>query len=1114
MLVVLAPPGADAVLDRLRAWSHARILEPLLWWDAGSDDARLLKNGEVGDESNIAAVLAKERVDPDDVRAVGYIAGGPLSREDVESAIDALAERFARLRKVLAFGKGPEQAALVIVPSTPRSRFHGIEEHMGGFRPVVVVAPEDRRHPFDANFLAHPADEMVEAHVAHALVALGGAQATPIPQVPPIVGLADTSLDHLGGVFVTRSFSRMLDLGYLVDHVASQVLRPGRGWPNPDPLEFDRKELSEEQIDALVEGYFAAHADVLELTSVDPVRPAPPRKLGLWEALRAVAHYLWRSLQKKPVEWLDTKVGGLYDSFAQRLEALAPGSGIEVQRWREEGVTLGEAAHRAHSAIDPHIPDGAVGPTWRDLWRLSIGLVDGAERPQWVPTGVLRSGELKQLAADPDQIVPDPLDLPPSSKGLENVQACDPERWDPLVKSGFAAEPSDSIQELSDDALAALREQLQGYYMPRSTSLLWKIGVRLASNRGLAELERSAPPPEEWPDPGRVEVELASKAKRYRRGFLFNATLLTGVALVGGTVMLSTGHPLWSKVGVWGGEVFLWLVGIALLWRRADRRESADVSETIEEHYELVNRTVVAMYRRVDAVRLGRRYAEYKHWAEIVGHFVHRPFVSVSSSPVEPVPDVDPETLPAAFTVGVGLVDDEELLRAGAEIQRGIFNPSWLRDFADGVMRNVMTDLLTRQGIDAELSGQALPDPFPDVQNEEGSPRRSFLQAVKEGHHRSIDSSPITQHFLQHLGAMASRRFAKTVVDLRDERVQRSFGPTATWVGLPTDGEALASAVRPVVVKVLVSAPDGNTMGSGVVVGPNGLAVTNAHVIDGAATLRVELPGGQQVEARVAARSTTTDLAVVEFTPPSRLPVARIAGSSPAQGAMVVLAGHPFDFDGEPTLTWGLVSASHRKVDLGDGQITVLQTSYPAAGGASGSPVFDLDGKVVAIHVGGLSPDRDEWRGDFVSYAVPVEEVNALLASIGAAPDSSIAPLRYERARRTPATMDDPMEQDVEAFLAALQPAERPALNPTMWTRGTLEQAQVASVLPRDVPNAESPLRTSVGELQFLRPARVWLSRTEVTSPTELTRLVPFAPESGDLHDDDGPQPDADPSQF
>lgn len=1111
MLVVLAPAKADDVLQRLRDWSHARILEPILWWEPGGESARLLSDGELGDLENVAAVLAARQVDPSEVRAVGFLAGGPVDHEQARLSLSDVVVRFGRLRNVLPFGKGPDQPGLIIAPRTPHTRF-AIEDHFGSFRPIVVVAAEDRSHPLDANLLNDADEEALAAHVAHALVALGGAQATPIPQTPPIVTLAAEAVDHLGQVFVTRSFSRVLDLGYIVDHVASHVLRPGSGWPNPDPLQFDRKELSDEQVEGLVEGYFTTYTDVLGPKVVEPIRPDPPRKLGLWDALKAVARYLWGAIQGKPILWLNTKVSGLYDSLAERLEQLAPGSGIQVRRWREDGVSLGAAAHRAFASFDVHVPDGAVGPAWRDLWLLSLGLTDGSERPEWIVPGLLRSGELKQLASDPDQLVPDPLKLPPSSKGLAEVQACDPERWDPLVKSGFASDPSDSSAELTDDELTVLREQLQGYYLPRSRSLLWKIGLRLASNKAVALKESVAPEEEEWPDPVEVEADLAAKAKRYRRGFLIKSLLLTVAAVVGGTVMLATAHPLWAKVAVWGSELLLWLVAIALLWRGTDRKEAADGREALEHYYSLVNRTIRAMHRRADFVRLERRYEEYKHWAEILGHFLHHPFVALSSRPVDPIPDVDPDTLPAAFTVGVGLADDQEILRAAATIQRGIFNPSWLRDYAEGVQRTVMTELQARQGIDAELTGEPLPDPFPDVQSDPGSPRRVLLSAVKAGNHRSIDSSPLTPHFLDSLGALETRRFASTVVGLKDDRAQGTFGITATWVGLPTGTEALTAAVRPLVVKVLATRPDGSTAGSGVVVGANGIVVTNAHVVDGAMSIRIELAGGQQVEAKLTKQSPTTDLAVLEFTPPHQMPVARLSGSSPAQGAMVVLVGHPFAFEGEPTLTWGLIAASHRSVDLGGGMINALQTSYPAAGGASGSPVFDLNGNVVGIHVGGRKHEPDEWRGDFISYAIPIEEVNALLSSVGAAPDPSVAPLRYESV--TPDAHENLMEFEAKEFLAALDPAERPALDPAMWKLGTYQQAQVNTVLPGSVPSAESPLRETVGALGFLRPSRVWVSRTEVTAPTDRSVVVPFIAEPEDDDERDGEVPRQSPTQF
>jgi len=189
--------------------------------------------------------------------------------------------------------------------------------------------------------------------------------------------------------------------------------------------------------------------------------------------------------------------------------------------------------------------------------------------------------------------------------------------------------------------------------------------------------------------------------------------------------------------------------------------------------------------------------------------------------------------------------------------------------------------------------------------------------------------------------------------------------------------EELAAKVSPCVVQIFVTgyAPpeeqqEGGTgepaiersSGSGVIVDPDGYIVTNAHVVENATRLEVELPvaatagaparsilkrRGRLVSAKLVAVDRETDLAVVKVEA-SGLPTVTFGDSDSLEPGQIVLAfGSPLGL--ESTVTMGVVSAVARQLEPEDPMI-YIQTDAPINPGNSGGALVDTDGKLVGIN--------------------------------------------------------------------------------------------------------------------------------------------------------------------
>ena len=167
--------------------------------------------------------------------------------------------------------------------------------------------------------------------------------------------------------------------------------------------------------------------------------------------------------------------------------------------------------------------------------------------------------------------------------------------------------------------------------------------------------------------------------------------------------------------------------------------------------------------------------------------------------------------------------------------------------------------------------------------------------------------------------------------------------------------------------------------GSGFIVDPSGVIVTNRHVIDHATKIEVALADGTELPARVIGSDELTDVAVIQVTSPTSLPAVAWGDSRAVEvGDWVLAAGNPFGLGG--SVTAGIVSAMGR--DLGAGPFdNFLQLDAPINPGNSGGPTFNMDGAVVGMTTAIVSPSGGSVG---IGFAIPSELIRPIVAELRA----------------------------------------------------------------------------------------------------------------------------------
>ena len=239
-------------------------------------------------------------------------------------------------------------------------------------------------------------------------------------------------------------------------------------------------------------------------------------------------------------------------------------------------------------------------------------------------------------------------------------------------------------------------------------------------------------------------------------------------------------------------------------------------------------------------------------------------------------------------------------------------------------------------------------------------------------------------------------------------------------------------------------------LGTGFVISADGQIVTNAHVVDGADTVKVTLPDGRSFDAEVLGTDPATDIAVVKVDA-TDLPTLAFGDSDSLQvGQDVVAIGNPFGLGN--SVTSGIVSALGRNINSGPFD-DFIQTDAAINRGNSGGPLFNAEGQVVGMNTAIYSPSGGSVG---IGFAVPSNQVERIVADL--TDDGSVS-------RGWLGVQIQPVSEDV-ALALGLEP----------------DSGAVIADVTADTPAAEAGLKR--GDIVTA------VNGDAVKTPQDLTRLI------------------------
>jgi S1-C subfamily serine protease len=167
------------------------------------------------------------------------------------------------------------------------------------------------------------------------------------------------------------------------------------------------------------------------------------------------------------------------------------------------------------------------------------------------------------------------------------------------------------------------------------------------------------------------------------------------------------------------------------------------------------------------------------------------------------------------------------------------------------------------------------------------------------------------------------------------------------------------------------------SLGSGVIIdGSKNLVLTNAHVIEGASSIRVRLLDGRQFDGELVGSDPDFDLAILHLKDARDLPQAAMGDSADMMiGETVIAIGNPFGFGN--TVTTGVVSALDRTIETKQGTFTdFIQTDAAINPGNSGGPLMNLAGELVGINTAIYA------EAEGIGFAIPINKAKRVVEEL------------------------------------------------------------------------------------------------------------------------------------
>jgi len=164
------------------------------------------------------------------------------------------------------------------------------------------------------------------------------------------------------------------------------------------------------------------------------------------------------------------------------------------------------------------------------------------------------------------------------------------------------------------------------------------------------------------------------------------------------------------------------------------------------------------------------------------------------------------------------------------------------------------------------------------------------------------------------------------------------------------------------------------SLGSGFIISNDGYILTNNHMVENTDKILVKISDGKEYEAKIIGADAKTDIALIKIKPDNGLPTVTLGDSDVVRvGEWVIAIGNPFGL--EQTVTAGIVSAKGRVIGAG-AYDNFIQTDASINPGNSGGPLFNMQGKVIAINTAIVA------QGQGIGFAIPINMAKSILEDL------------------------------------------------------------------------------------------------------------------------------------
>ena len=168
-----------------------------------------------------------------------------------------------------------------------------------------------------------------------------------------------------------------------------------------------------------------------------------------------------------------------------------------------------------------------------------------------------------------------------------------------------------------------------------------------------------------------------------------------------------------------------------------------------------------------------------------------------------------------------------------------------------------------------------------------------------------------------------------------------------------------------------------SSLGSGFVIDPSGIVITNNHVVENADEIIVNFSNGEKFKAELLGRDPKTDLAVLKVITDKKLPFVKFGDNTKARvGDWVIAIGNPFGLGG--SLSVGVISAINRDINSGPYD-SYIQTDAAINKGNSGGPLFNLDGEVIGVNTAIISPTGGSVG---IGFSIPADMAQIVITQL------------------------------------------------------------------------------------------------------------------------------------